>query len=438
MPSISFVGSASSTSPSGDTSNTSFSIIKPSGVVSGDFMVAMLSFFGGSSTSERTITAPSGWSKVGEEYVTASGYPHQICVMTRTAGSSEPGSWSGSISTNAYGTVTLSVAYRNVIGIAASGVSSTGYDTSYSTATVNNAVSSNWRLTMGGYTSSSLNYEIDSNEVVERVINGRTTSNQDVQAGAWDSGGTIATGNTSRTVSRGANWASSCAWIGILDANDVTVTGDASMSLKLPVVANSAELSFDGSLAADLPLPVVSAAGIASPPEGTLGATITPTMSVVAAHQASGTLAVSLGITMGFVGETRQFGVRVVTPEAEYRVISPLRGDDIFKSRILEKRNEGLDRTGPVDVTLPMPTMDIQAKKVNIVYAQNIGDGGTTSFTVTHNLGSRDVLTCVYEGASPYEEVQPTSIEHTTTNSVTVTFPSAPSTNQYRVVVVYG
>lgn len=72
------------------------------------------------------------------------------------------------------------------------------------------------------------------------------------------------------------------------------------------------------------------------------------------------------------------------------------------------------------------------------MYAIDIGNGSDTSITVTHNLESRDVLTAVYEAASPYEEVQPTSIERTTTNTVTVTFPFAPTTNQYRVVVVYG
>lgn len=438
MPSISFVGSSSTSSPSGDTSNTSFSIIKPSGTQSGDFMVAMLSLYGGTSAGERTVTAPAGWTKLGEEYVIANSSPHQICVMSRTAGSSEPGSWTGSISTNGYVTVTVAATYRNVIGVTSSGVSSRGVSTSYSTATVNNGVSNNWRVTMGGYTSGSLGYEIDSNEVRERVIDGRTSNEQDVQAGIWDSNGTISTGNTSRNITRGANWNTSCSWIGILDANDISISGDMSATLALPSVTGAASLSFDGTLGATLPLLGMAGAGIASPPSGSLEATVTPTVSMSVAHHASGAMGLIIPIETDVVGETRKFGIRVVTPAVEYRVISPLRRDAVLESRILNKRNETIERVLSVDATLPMPVVDIQAKKVSIVYAVNIGDGGTTSFTITHNLNSRDVLTCVYEGASPYEEVQPTSIEHTTENTLTVTFPVAPSTNQYRVVVVYG
>lgn len=70
-------------------------------------------------------------------------------------------------------------------------------------------------------------------------------------------------------------------------------------------------------------------------------------------------------------------------------------------------------------------------------FAATIGNGTATSFTITHGLGTRDVHVTIYEAASPYEEVNAT-VEHTGTNSVTVTFSSAPSTNQYRVVVGLG
>jgi hypothetical protein len=87
---------------------------------------------------------------------------------------------------------------------------------------------------------------------------------------------------------------------------------------------------------------------------------------------------------------------------------------------------------------MPLPTVNIAATRENQVYAVNIGDGSTTSFAVTHNFNTRDVLTAVYEASSPYEEVQPTAIERTTVNTVTVTFTTPPTTNQYRVVVVLG
>jgi hypothetical protein len=67
-------------------------------------------------------------------------------------------------------------------------------------------------------------------------------------------------------------------------------------------------------------------------------------------------------------------------------------------------------------------------------YAANVGDGSSTSIDVTHSLGTRDVTVCVYDNSSPYAEVI-CDVEHKDTNTVTVKFAVAPTTNKYRVVV---
>jgi hypothetical protein len=67
-------------------------------------------------------------------------------------------------------------------------------------------------------------------------------------------------------------------------------------------------------------------------------------------------------------------------------------------------------------------------------YSVSIGDGSATSYTVTHNLASRDVHVTVYN-ASTYDEVL-TDVTHTTTDTLTIVFATAPSSNAYRVVVV--
>jgi hypothetical protein len=67
-------------------------------------------------------------------------------------------------------------------------------------------------------------------------------------------------------------------------------------------------------------------------------------------------------------------------------------------------------------------------------YSTDIGNGSSTSIVVTHNLGTRDVGVTVYRVASPYDEVI-TDNERTTTNTVTLLFSEAPSTDQYRVVI---
>lgn len=68
-------------------------------------------------------------------------------------------------------------------------------------------------------------------------------------------------------------------------------------------------------------------------------------------------------------------------------------------------------------------------------FAANIGDGSATQYTVTHNLGTRDVTVAIYRNSGANDEVL-CDVEHTTTNSLTLRFASAPSSNLYRVVVL--
>jgi phage-related tail fiber protein len=67
-------------------------------------------------------------------------------------------------------------------------------------------------------------------------------------------------------------------------------------------------------------------------------------------------------------------------------------------------------------------------------YAASVGDGSTTSFTVTHNLGTRDVVVQIRENAGSYEYVN-ADVAATTDNTLTVAFAVAPTTNAYRVIV---
>lgn len=63
------------------------------------------------------------------------------------------------------------------------------------------------------------------------------------------------------------------------------------------------------------------------------------------------------------------------------------------------------------------------------------GDATETSFTITHNLSSRDVIVQVYDGTT-YEEVI-VDITRTSTSAVTIDFATAPTTGKtYRVVCI--
>jgi hypothetical protein len=65
----------------------------------------------------------------------------------------------------------------------------------------------------------------------------------------------------------------------------------------------------------------------------------------------------------------------------------------------------------------------------------NVGDGSATSYAVTHNLSTRDVVVRVYPNSGEYDDVE-VDVQRTSTTVVTVVFATAPSSNAYRVVVL--
>lgn len=65
----------------------------------------------------------------------------------------------------------------------------------------------------------------------------------------------------------------------------------------------------------------------------------------------------------------------------------------------------------------------------------DIGDGSATSFTVTHNFNTREVHVAVYRNSGNYDEVD-VEIRHNSVNAIDLVFASAPSSNQFHVVVI--
>lgn len=119
---------------------------------------------------------------------------------------------------------------------------------------------------------------------------------------------------------------------------------------------------------------------------------------------------------------------------AEDAGIEVERGDDTNVSILW---NETTDRwtftnDGSTYNNILIPS-DISTTITSREYAVSIGDGATTSYTVTHNLNSRDVIVQLFDNSS-YDTVF-ADVERTTVNTLTIAFASAPSLNDIRVLV---
>ena len=67
-------------------------------------------------------------------------------------------------------------------------------------------------------------------------------------------------------------------------------------------------------------------------------------------------------------------------------------------------------------------------------YAETLSTSAT-SYTVTHGLNTQDAVVTIREVGTPYAEVY-CDVEFTTVNTITIRFATAPTANQYRVVVI--
>jgi hypothetical protein len=67
-------------------------------------------------------------------------------------------------------------------------------------------------------------------------------------------------------------------------------------------------------------------------------------------------------------------------------------------------------------------------------YSVLVGDGSSTSITVTHNLGTRDVITALYDAAA--FNVVDCDVTNATTNTITLGFTTAPASNAYKCVCI--
>lgn len=186
-------------------SQTTYQINKPSGVVSGDLMLAFGAFAG-----TATPTPPTGWTQVTRQVKTVgNGDDHSgtstFVVWKRTAGGSEPASWTASYTGTGTPMMTQAVAYRNcdvdTAQFIATGTSSTSSNYSLTTATVTNTDSRAWRVCGWMYTTAQGD-TTSTTEVAKRADNDTDVGNHpDVTLTVADSNGPVSTGTHKRNAS---------------------------------------------------------------------------------------------------------------------------------------------------------------------------------------------------------------------------------------------
>jgi hypothetical protein len=110
-------------------------------------------------------------------------------------------------------------------------------------------------------------------------------------------------------------------------------------------------------------------------------------------------------------------------------------GSEVFKSKVgndLQFRK--INGTGAITVTQNTDDITISTTATR-KYAANIGNGSATSINVNHALNTTDVIVMVRLAGSTMDTVYP-DIQVVDANNITVIFAIAPTTNQYRVIVI--
>jgi hypothetical protein len=220
----------------------------------------------------------------------------------------------------------------------------------------------------------------------------------------------------------------------------LTAAGTASISTILTVAADSG--SGDGvSLAND----TLTISGTANEIETSIsGDTVTiglPNDVTISNNlTVSGDLTVS-GTTTTVNTETILLADNIITlnsnatgSASENAGIEVERGDD---TNVSLEWNETTDRwtftnDGSTFYNIPI-TSELTDPITSREFSASIGDGSNTSYVVTHNLNSRDVIVQLFDNSS-YDTVF-ADVTRTTVNTVTVAFASAPTTNDIRVLI---
>jgi hypothetical protein len=109
-------------------------------------------------------------------------------------------------------------------------------------------------------------------------------------------------------------------------------------------------------------------------------------------------------------------------------------GSDTIEAAVILAAGGGLTDSSGVAVDYTTVEAQLVTDGFTKKAAASVGDTTSTSFQITHNLGTRDVVVNIYDNAS-FDTVE-ADVVRTDANNVTVSFTTAPASNAYRVVIV--
>jgi hypothetical protein len=343
----------------GNSSSTTLTLTKPTGVVSGDLLVAVVSAIGSGST----ITGPSGWTEI-DTSTSAGGL--KASLWAKIAGGSEPANyawnetalgsqrWVGTL-TAWQGVDTSSLA--NAINTATEHdvTSNQTTSTTQSTPTLASSAVSIGRVfysrTCRVASATPISFSSLGAGFTELSDHGNNSggsiSYSHIAAladtdfsGAGSKSGLSTTASTNPTDNVLMTW--------VIKAAGTPASGDISTSIDVPTVAfNGSRVMPDGPLSTSIDVPTVAFTGVATPPSGSISTSIdVPTVTFNAVVAAGGPLSTSIDVpafsgvgavnpigafstsidvpTVAFVGETVPFGEHVIVVEAEHRAFRVL------------------------------------------------------------------------------------------------------------------
>lgn len=383
---ITFVASTRTPSPFPAAANntSTCAINKPTGVTTGDVMVAFIE------AGNVTITAvPSGWTQVDSLLVTSSNMLSAVYYKVATA--SEPASYTW---TDGSGNTTPLcggiVAYRGVDTANPVNVQANGGDDGTTppdpdttpavttTATCRilyfRACKTSTVASEGTFTASQTRRQRFSN---------RGASTQ-YYAEIWDNNADVAAGSQSG-LSMDGSLTNTGSIVRTLALKALPDPSSGTLGATLPSVTSSFAGSVtipSGSISASLPPAVADMIGVAAPPSGTMDTSLAPVTSSLSGNATGGPLAAGLsplvadvagavapigpiGMTLpslstAWVGETQPFGEHVIHVEAESRCFRVVDEDPGLKD-VSRKNLPPAPSEGPVAAQLPLVDSAIDA-----------------------------------------------------------------------------